>query len=257
MIKFAIVFLFILMMGFGCGKKASMKNQASGSGSIERPTPNQGKIKVISLGVSGDFSILAYASITSRPPSFIEAKVGLMPGTRDQIVLDPSEVSGGSFNIMGSDDDTDPMNLLSNAKVDMVTAYHFAKGLKADEEKSGIYNGILDEKVLTPGIYEWNHGLEINKDFTLVGEESDIFIFKVHGHLNLGHSVRMNLGEGVKAKNILWQVAGSVVLWPESQFYGTIISQPSIELKNNAVLTGRAFCKNGFVNLTHATIKKP
>lgn len=240
-----------------CGKKVYEDSSTTGINRIEIPDPIPGKIKAIRLGQAEEFSILAYASISSIPSSSIAAKVGLMPGMRELITVDPSEVAGGAADIFGSDDDSIPINLLSNAKVDMVTAYMSAVNIVADKDKIGIHNGVIDEKILTPGVYEWSNGVTISKDFTLQGSDSDIWIFKIHGYLRVENGVRMILSNGAKPENIMWQVAGSVVFEPESNFSGTVIAQPSIEMKKNSVLTGRAFCKNGFVSLHQAKIKKP
>lgn len=241
----------------GCGKSSSGGSSGAGTSSIEKPNTPTGRVSAIKLGQSEQFSILAYASITSIPNSSIAGKVGLMPGMREQIILNPSEVAGGAADIVDSDSETLPINLLSNAKVDMVSTYNATTGMTADSGKAGIYNGVIDEKILTPGVYEWTNNVTISKDFTLQGSATDLFIFKIKGHLKIGKGVQMLLGEGVRPENILWQVAGSAVLEPQSQMYGTIIAQPSIELKSHSVLTGRAFCKNGYVNLDQATIKKP
>lgn len=250
------VFLIFTSLLNGCGNSSGggggSQSSAAG-GKTDTPTV---KIKTIRLGQSSDFSILAYATISSVPTSFVEGKVGLMPGTREQITMDPSEVAGGAADIIGSEDETVPINLLSNAKVDMVTAYMTATGLSADSDKSGIYNGVIDDKTLSPGVYDWSNNVTISKDFTVSGTPTDYFIFKIKGHLKVGKGVQMKL-DGVKADNVLWQVSGATTLEPESHFSGTIIAQQSIEMKAKSTLTGRAFCKNGFVNLEKATIKKP
>lgn len=255
-----IMFLFMLVVSLitACGKKASQNAQTAQPDKIEIPGPaTPTKFKAIKLGQAIDFSILAYASISSIPSSSIAGKVGLMPGVREQILIDPSEVAGGASDILSVDDETIPVNLLSNAKVDMVTAYFNAVNLVGDKDKIGIHDGVIDEKILTPGVYEWNSSMSVSNDFTLQGSENDIWVFKIQGHLNVGKGVRMILSEGIKPENILWQVAGSVILESESHFFGTIIAQPSIEMKANSVLVGRVFCKNGYVNLNRATIKKP
>ncbi len=250
--------VFLSSIIVGCGKEtAGVKTTSSGATNVEVPGTVPRKIKSLKLGEAGDFSILAYASISSVPNSNIDGKVGLMPGTRDQISIDPREVAGGAGDIMGNDDDTVPMNLLSNAKVDMVLAYRSAVELAGDKDKVGIYNGDIDGKILFPGVYEWKENMTISENFRVYGSESDIWIFKIQGHLKVMPDVRMILGEGVKPGNIFWQVAGSVVLESQSNFAGTIIAQPSIEMKQHAVLTGRAFCKNGFVKLNQATIRMP
>jgi hypothetical protein len=239
----------------GCGKKSSGNSEISGTGKIENPLPR--KLKALKIGQAEDFAILAYASISSYPNSSINGKVGLMPGTREQIVLDPTEVIGGAVDIMGSDDDTTPSNLLSNAKVDMVVAYKEAVALVPDSDKIGLYEGKLGGKILSPGCYKWNGDLVINNDFVIEGSDTDVWIFKIPANFKVASGVHLSLSGGAKAKNIFWQIAGSAVLESDSVFAGTIIAQQSVELKNHSTLTGRAFAKNGYINLNQATILKP
>ncbi|MFA6237707.1 MAG: ice-binding family protein [Bacteriovorax sp.] len=254
-IRIIILSFVISLLCTGCSKTGTENSLLKKSDRIE--SPDVGKIKAINLGDAGAFSILAYSGISSVPYSKISGKVGLTPGIREQIILDPSEVSGGADAIMSNDNETFSSDLLNNAKADMITAYFAAVNISSDKDKIEIHDGVLDDKTLFPGVYEWNSSMSINKDFTLQGNDSDIWIFKIKGHLNIGEGVRLILAGGARAENILWQVAGRVVLESEANFSGTILSQPSIEMKNRSVLTGRAFCKNGFVTLNRAMIRNP
>ncbi len=241
----------------GCGKSSGSASPATISGSNTQGPKAPEKLKALNLGTAEGFAILAYSNITSNPNSAINGKVGLKPGTHDMITLDPSEVKGGIQDILGSDDETDPINFLSNAKVDMVTAYTKAAGLTPDADKVNMIEAQADGKILKAGVYKWSAGLTVTKDFTLEGNTNDIWVFKIPGHMKVGSGVHMILGKGVQAKNIFWQVAGSATLEANSDFSGTIIAQQFIEIKNHATLTGRAFAKNGYVNLDQATINLP
>ena len=254
--KGAICFLGLILVITSCGKNSS-KNSEITIAPTEVKVKQTRTLKALKLGQASDFAILAYASITSKPSSSIDGKVGLFPGTRKQISLDGTEVIGGSADIFGSDDETQPINLLSNAKVDMVSAYKDAIGLTPDEDKISLFGGNLAGKILTPGCYKWNEDLIISNDFTLIGSENDVWIFKVSADLKVAKDVHLILAGGANAKNIFWQVAGSAVLESSSVFAGTIITQQFVEMKNHAFLNGRAFAKNGYIILDHATIKKP
>ena len=240
----------------GCGKKDT-ENLVVKTSPSEIKTKHSRTLNGLKLGESSDFAILAYASITSAPSSSIDGKVGLFPGTRKQIALDTTEVIGGAAEIFGSDDETHPINLLSNAKVDMVSAYKDAIGLTPDEDKIGLYDGKLSSKILSPGCYKWNEDLIILNDFTLEGSQDDVWIFKIPANLKVAKGVHLILSGGANPKNIFWQVAGSAILESSTDFAGTIISQQFVEMKNHSQLTGRAFAKNGYIILDHAIIKKP
>ena len=256
MTKLIIHLLGMFLILTSCGKKASV-NALTNTESSKIETSHSRKLKAIKIGQAEDFAILAYASIYSTPSSSIDGKVGLMPGIKKQITLDPSEVIGGASDIIGSDDETNPINLLSNAKVDMVTAYKEAVALTPDEDKVGLYEGKLSAKTLLPGCYMWNSDLTITSDFTIEGTDSDIWVFKIPANFKVSNGVHLKLSGGANAKNIFWQVAGSAVLESGSVLAGTIIAQQSIEMKNHSLLTGRVFAKNGFITLNQAIIKRP
>lgn len=248
--------IFIVFLLFtGCGKKAHESAFQIGSNRIEKPIPH--KLKALKIGQAEAFALLAYDHITSNPNSSINGKVGLFPATREWITIEASEVLGGSANILGSDDDTNPINLLSNAKVDMVLAYKEAISITPDADKVGLSLGNSGRKILAPGCYNWNSDLLINDDITIEGSESDIWLFKIPANFKLSSGVHINLSGGAKAKNIFWQIAGSAVLENESVMVGTIFAQQSIELKARSILTGRAFAKNGYITLNQATVLKP
>ena len=250
-----LIFITSLLFFTACGKKASDGSFFDGTSKIENPFPR--KINPLRLGQADQFAILAYASISSVPNSSINGKVGLMPGQREQIEIDPGEVLGGAINIMGSDDETTPANLLSNAKVDMVTAYKEAVALVADSDKIGLFEGKLGGNILSPGCYKWNGDLAILSDFTIEGSDSDVWIFQIPANLKVTNGIHLFLSGGARAKNIFWQVSGSAVIEAGSEFAGTIIAQQSVILKNHSILTGRAFAKNGYVELDRAVINKP
>lgn len=249
--------VFLLVIIIGCGKKAMVSPLEGGASKIEAPLPSPKHLKALKMGFAEDFAILAYSSILSNPDSSINGKVGLLPGTREQIRLDPTEVSEGANAIMGSDDETVPINLLSNAKVDMVLAYKEAVALSPDNDKIGLLEGDLRGKILAPGCYKWNGDLTISQDFIIEGSGSDVWIFKIPAHFKVASDVHLALRGGAKARNIFWQVAGSALLESGSVMAGTIIAQQSVEMKNRSVLTGRAFAKNGYVSLDQAIIHKP
>jgi hypothetical protein len=250
--------LVFLLFFTGCGSKSSGGGASvtSGSSTQERPVDKPDKLRPVLLGKAEDFAILAYSNVTSIPASSISGKVGLMPGARDMIKVTDAEVAGGAPDIMAADDETDPPNFLSNAKVDMVSAYTKAAGLIPDSDKQAL-NSSIGGKKLKPGIYKWTGDLVITSDFSLEGDDKAIWIFKVPGHLKVSDGIKMILTGGAKASNVFWQVAGSAILGPTSEFAGSILAQQFIELGYKSVLNGRAFAKNGYVQLNQATVTKP
>lgn len=247
-----VIFTFSLS---SCGKKAHESLVKESTSKIEKPSKS--KLKALRIGQAENFSILASDSITSDLNSLIYGKVGLFPGTRENIKMQASEVSGGRIDIYGSDDETDPINLLSNAKVDLVLAYKEALALSADKDKSGLSGNNLGAKSFSPGCYKWNEDLFIKNDIIINGSESDVFIFKIPNNLKISSGVHMTLSGGAKAKNIFWQVGGKAEIGSESIMVGTILAEGSIDLNSRSELTGRALSKNSYIHLNQSTVIKP
>lgn len=256
---FSISGLFLLGALVGCGKHKDLSQTGemvkSGSSSQEKPE-KPGKEKQINLGQAEPFVILAYSNISSFPSLLIKGKVGLMPGTRDMMKVSEAEVAGGAADILAADTETDPPNLLSLARLDMVVAYGKSAALAPDEDKDGLTFS-LGGKKLKPGVYRWSKDLSASLDFSLEGDEKAVWIFQIPGHLKIGDGVKMNLLGGAKASHVFWQVAGSAVMGASSEMAGTIFAQQFIELKESAVLKGRAFAKNGYVLLNQASLLRP
>lgn len=253
-----------LILAAGCGggggdggSVGASGGQGTGGAIEVNPEPTR-NVKAIKLGEAEKFAILAYSNITSIPNSSITGKIGLMPGTRDAIAIDPSkEVAGGPDDMYGSDDETVPINLLTNAKLDMISAYNDTAIRKVDDNKTGTFSGKLGGQVLPPGTYKWNSGVNATSEYTLQGSANDVWIFQVAGELNISPNVKVKLTGGAHPRHVFWQVTGPVTLGAGSYTVGTILALPSITLKTGAALKGRAFVKNGKVVLEQASIALP
>ena len=261
-----------LFLGLGlltissCGKEASKATISKAvKNSIELPKPERKldtvanhNVKSVNLRKLDAFAIFASTSITSIPSSTITGKVGLRPGIRSLITLDPSEVTGGVAEIYAGDDtDVASATFLKQAKLDMINAYNSAETTFADADKIGLWNGNLGNKTLAPGIYEWKSQVTIPNDLNLEGSDTDVWIFKIKGQLRVGTDVHVTLSGGALAKNVFWQVGSDVLIKAKSSMVGTIISQQTFEMKEQASLLGRAFAKNDKLILNKNTITKP
>ncbi len=255
-----VVLCLLLIFTYGCGKESGSNIESLNTSISKRdinPIPNH-KVKKIELGIADSFAILAYSSIISAPTSTIMGKVGLMPGGRSLINLNlNTEVSGGSEDVYAGDDAGDQLNYLSIAKSDLISAYREVVGRVTDKDKIESFGGKLGGRVLPSGTYKWSSSVFINSDLVLEGSETDVFIFQIDGNLTLSPGVKILLNGGAKAKNVFWQVSGRVLLDSLSSFNGTVISQMTFEMKNQAVLNGRAFVKNGKLVLSQNNISRP
>lgn len=254
---------FVMSLGLiltACGKKAhdtsTVVTTTTGSSTVEIPVPNH-KVKPLDLGVAKSFGVMAYTAITSAPTSSISGKVGLKPGVRSLITLNPAtEVAGGSMEIYAGDDVGDPQNYLTMAREDLIAAYRDAAARTPDRDKLEAYEGNLGGKILPPGIYHWSNGATIPTDLTLEGNDTDVWIFQINGDLDMAQNTRISLSGGALAKNIYWQVSGKVTLGANSIISGTIMNQLTFEMKTNAQVIGRVLCKNGKVLMSQNVITK-
>ena len=257
---FSISIIACLIFSASCGKPAQEKfsNSSNRGSAIEGVPRANHSVKSIDLGIAESFAVLAYTSISSAPSSNIAGKVGLKPGVRSLIGMNPSiEVMGGALEVYAGDDVGDSATYLSLAREDLISAYREALTRQADKDKMEAYDGKPGGKVLPAGIYKWSNGVSVNSDMTLKGSESDIFIFQVTGNLNIAPDAKITMSGGAQAKNVFWQVSGRVNLDTQSLVPGTIISQLTFEMKNLAQLNGRAFVKNGKLILSKNTISIP
>lgn len=255
-----------ILAATSCGKSSNSSQPAPsvGESKIEIPktetkldTTANHSVKAVNLRKAEPFAILAHESISSIPNSAITGKVGLRPGIRKLIGLDPSEVTGGLTEIQAGDDRDAAQTTLTQAKLDMINAYNEAELVPADKDKINLFNGYLGGKVLAAGVYYWNSRVTIPLDLKLEGTDTDVFILKVAGDLRVGTDVKVTLSGGVQAKNVFWVVGDHVLIKENSSMVGTIMSQESFEMRESSTLVGRAFVKNSSLSLDKNTITKP
>lgn len=258
LILLSLTFSAALVLSSSCGKTSAKSGTVSSGNSIEASPIANHKVKKLDLGIAESFAVMAYTSITSAPTSSIMGKVGLKPGVRSLISINPTtEVIGGGAEVYAGDDSGDPANYLTLAREDLIAAYRDAVMRVTDKDKLEAYKGKLGGQILPSGIYRWSNGVTINSDITLEGNDSDVFIFQVNGNLEVAPKVRIVMSGGAKAQNVFWQVSGKTTLNSLSVVSGTIISQLTFEMKNLAQLNGRAMVKNGKMVLSQNVITIP
>lgn len=278
-----LCFFLLVSIITSCEKKIIVSDDSMPAKKVETPVKSDGEIKTddpsntdepaktnkedpptypreinpIDLGAAEEFAVLAYSNITSVPKSLIDGSLGLFPGRRNLILVDPSEVVGGVKNIYASDDESASFKKLATARKDMLLAYKDALSRTPDPDKVALYEGHIEQKILSPGIYQWSSDLIVTDDFTLNGSDKDIWIFKIDQDLKVMANTHLKLTGGAIAKNVYWQVSGSASFEENIFFSGTILAQQYIEMKKNGTLHGRIFAKNGYVNIDKTTIVVP
>ena len=235
----------------GDGDASTTLPDASGNG----PAPVQ-------LGGAGIFTILAEASITNVPISAITGDIGLSPAaatfiTGMSLIHGPTfdtsaQVIGRVFTV-GNDPPT-PASL-TVAVEDMHLAYTDAAS-RPGPTSLDLLGGAIGAQTLPPGLYKWNTAVAIPTDLTLDGGPEDTWIMQITGDLALSADTRVILAGGARAKNVVWQVAGAVVLGARAHAGGSVLGKTAITLQTGATVSGRLFAQTTAA-LDHATVTPP
>jgi len=88
-------------------------------------------------------------------------------------------------------------------------------------------------------VYKWGTGLLIPTDVTLDGDATDVWIFQIAQGLTMSSGASINLTGGALAKNVFWQVSGSVDIGTTADIAGVVLCQTAITLRTGASASGR------------------
>jgi hypothetical protein len=224
---------------------------ATGTANATSPSPVQ-------LGTAGTFAILSKTGITNVYQSEIVGNVGTSPITGTSLLLTCEEVSGQVYTVDAVDNlpcTTVDATFLTSAVGDMGLAYDNAAGRVAPDF-TDLGAGEIGGLTLEPGLYRWASDLLISTDVTLAGGPNDVWIFQVAGKLNQSNSTRVTLTGGALAKNIVWQVAGSVTLGTDAHFEGIVLGKTLIAVNTGASVNGRLLAQTA-VTLQKNAITAP
>ena len=270
--KTAAVML-LLVCAAGCGSSSSpmtgddggpndVRSSAGGSGGTG-DAAIVGSALAVNLRTAGNYVILAESDVSTVPPAVITGNVGISPMaatfiTGFSLIADSTNVFSTSAQVTGKIYAADyavptPSNL-TTAIGDMGLAFTDAAGRAPDVTELG--SGSIGGMTLAPGVYKWGTGLLIPTDLTLNGSGTAVWIFQVAQNLMLGNGVTVHLTGGAVAKNVFWQVAGSVDLGTTSHFEGIVLCQTMINLRTGASITGRLMAHTA-VNLESSTVAQP
>ena len=219
--------------------------------------PGSAALKVVNLGVAGDFVILSKSGITSVYKSAVTGDVGTSPITGAAILLKCDEVTGTIFSVDAAGPAckvTNPSRL-TTAVGNMQTAYTDAAG-RSNPKFVNLGAGNIGGKTLTPGLYKFTSAVVIPTDITISGSSTDVWIFQIAGTLKMSSAVRITLTGGALAKNIFWQTSGAVTLGTTSHFEGNILSKTAINLETGASINGRMLAQTA-VTLQMNTVNTP
>ena len=214
------------------------------------------------LGAAGNYVILAKTGVSTVPASVITGDVGLSPAATSFLtgfsltkVGTTSAISTQVVGFLYGADMTAPTSSnLTTAVTNMGTAYTDAAG-RPTPDFLNLGVGEIGGKTLVPGLYKWTTGVTASSDVTISGGANDVWIFQIPGNLSVSPAKRIILSDGAQAKNIFWQVAGTVGIGTTAHFEGIILSQTSITLGTGASMKGRALAQTAVILDANAVTK--
>lgn len=217
---------------------------------------------VVNLGSSINYVILAKTAINNNPTSAITGDMGLSPAAESFITgfsLTDATGYATSPQVTGkiyAADQASPTPInLTTAVADMITAYNDASG-RPSPDFSELGTGNIGGQTLGAGLYKWTNTVTLPSDVTISGGANDVWIFQIAGDLTVSNAVNITLIGGAQAKNIFWQVAGTVSVGTTSHFEGIILSKTGVTFKTGASMNGRALAQTAVI-LDSNAITKP
>jgi len=182
------------------------------------------------LATSGNYAVLASATITSTGASWITGTMALSPGT---------SITGFPPGTSGVQDINNGPAL--QARNDAIAAYTKAAGEPGCTSTGGVE---LGSKTFTPGLY-CNGTMGITAGLTVTLSGGGIYIFQIGTTLITGASSRVLLTNGAQPCDVFWQVGSSATIGASTTFVGTILANASITMVTRATLNGRALASLG------------
>lgn len=214
------------------------------------------------LGSSVNYVILAKTAISTVPTSAVTGDVALSPAAASFITGFGLTLATGfatspqvTGKLYAADFAAPTKDLLTTAVLDMQTGYTDAAG-RPTPDFLNLSAGAIGGLTLVPGLYKWTSTVTIPDNVTLLGNQNDVWIFQVSGDLTMSAAKHVTLSGGALAKNIFWQVAGTVDFGANSHFEGIILSHTAITLQTMASMNGRALAQTA-VALQQATVTRP
>jgi Ice-binding-like len=217
----------------------------------------------VSLATAGNYVILAESAISTVPPAAVTGDLGISPMaatfiTQFSLIADSTNVFSTSTQVTGKIYAADyaaptPANL-TTAVSDMLLAFTDAAGRAPDVTELGA--GTIGGMTLSAGVYQWSSAVLIPTDLTLNGSATAVWIFQIAQNLTLSSAVQVHLTGGALAKNVFWEVAGSVDLGTTSHIEGVILCQTMINLRTGASINGRLLAQTA-VSLDASTVVQP
>ncbi|HCZ33714.1 MAG TPA: hypothetical protein DHV93_09840 [Holophagaceae bacterium] len=184
----------------------------------------------VALGSAGAFGIMATSAITNTGAgTLVNGDVSLEPGTSCGLL--PAQVNG-TIHINDA--------VSAQARIDLLTAYNFAKALPPGTTISGGADlGALYPLGMPPGTYTSGSTMLVSTPLTLDGggNANAVWVFQIGSSLTTGASI--SLTNGAQAKNVFWVPTSDATIGVGTIFYGTIITGRDATGVTGATINGR------------------
>jgi hypothetical protein len=246
---------------------ATSASNAIDSGVVTAVFPATGAAFVprasVNLRTAADFVVLAKTGVSTVPTSDITGDVGISPAAETYLTgFSQTDAIGYATSpqvtgfLYAADMVTPTSDNLTTAVADMETAYSDASGRITPDQLN--YNvGEIGGQTLAPGLYKWTTGVTIiDSNVTLSGGATAIWIFQIDGDLTLASAKQVTLSGGALAKNIVWQVAGTVTMGANSHLEGVVLCKTNIAMQTSASMNGRLLAQTS-IALGQATVTQP
>jgi Ice-binding-like/Bacterial Ig-like domain len=217
----------------------------------------------VNLGEAANFAILAKSAISTVPTSTITGDLGISPAAATYITgfpltADSTNTFSTSPQVTGKIYAADyavptPSNL-TTAIGDMATAFTDAAGRAPDKTDLGAGN--IGGMTLKAGVYRWSTGLLIPTDATLNGSATDVWVLQIAQNLTVSNGTVIHMTGGALAKNVFWQVSGSVDLGTTSHLEGNVLAQTMENLRTGSSINGRLLAQTA-VSIDASTVVEP
>ena len=217
----------------------------------------------VNLRTAGNYVILSKSGISTVPPSVVTGNIGVSPVaatyiTGFSLIADSTNVFSTSTQVTGrvyAADYTSPTpSNLTTAVGDMELAFTDAAGRAAGVTELGAGN--IGGMTISPGVYKWGTGVLIPANVTLNGGATAVWIFQIAQGLTMSDGTNISLTGGALAKNVFWQVAGSVVVGTTAHLEGIVLTQTSVSLATGASIRGRLLAQTA-VTIDTSTVVAP
>jgi hypothetical protein len=220
----------------------------------------------VSLGNAASYTILSKTAISTVPMSVITGDIGVSPAaatfiTGFDLALDATTTFSTSTQVVGGGrvyaaSYAAPTPALITAAIGSLEGAYTDAASRSNPDFLELASGNLGGLTLVPGLYTWTSDVSIPTDVTIAGGANDVWIFQTTGNLTMTANMHVILAGQAQAKNIFWQIAGTVSTGAGAHFEGILLCKTVVTLQTGTTMNGRVLAQTQ-VALQSATVTPP